>query len=358
MTTIGTIRRVAALGLMVTTGASLISESRGQVAYTPQVGTILNGAALQATPVVSADRRYVRMTLNPYFNTVNGFTTYSAPLGAVGGGGFGGGGFGGGGFGGGAAGGGGFAGMNGPIAGDGGMALAQGTPSIGTSPAIPRVGVAPVIPNGSMISPVAPDPFVGLGPGYHLNNRNGVVNIPPFEFYGLNGIGPFGPFGGVGGFGPIGGYGGFGGYNGFGDTGALGYGNLSLPPTPENSFGVYRAGNNLGADAGTGGPVDPNARPAQAGAASDDPFDTPGVNAPRRARSAHSRRTRHPAHRPTPQKSTRRPSAKVEPAPAEKPEPEDAQVKADRPVEPTEKEKPAEKPQPTPRRRSMLGSPR
>lgn len=353
MTTIGTIRRVAALGLMIATGASLISESRGQVAYTPQVGTILNGAALQATPVVSADRRYVRMTLNPYFNTVNGFTTYSAPLGAVGGGGFGGGG-----FGGGAAGGGGFAGMNGPIAGDGGMALAQGTPSIGVGPVVPRVGVGPVIPNGAMISPVAPDPFGGLGPGYHGNYSNGSVSLPPYGFPVMGGVGGFGPFGGVGGFGPIGGYGGFGGYNGFGDPGALGYGTLALPPTPENSFGVYRAGNNLGADAGTGGPIDPNARPAQAGAASDDPFDNPGANGPRRARSAHSRRARHPAHRPTPQKSTRRPSAKAEPAPAEKPELEDAQVKADRPVEPTEKEKPAEKSQPAPRRKSMLGAPR
>ena len=56
-------------------------SARSQVvAYQPQVASILNGAALQVTPVVSADRRYVRMTLNPYFNTVNGFTTYTAPL--------------------------------------------------------------------------------------------------------------------------------------------------------------------------------------------------------------------------------------------------------------------------------------
>ncbi len=352
MTTIGPIRRVAALGLIVATGTCLISTARGQVAYTPQVGTILNGAALQATPVVSADRRYVRMTLNPYFNNVNGFTTYSAPLGAVGGGGFGGGG-----FGGGAVGGGGFAGMNGPIAGDGGMALAQGTPSIGISPVVPRVGVGPVIPNGSMISPVLPGPSAGVGPGYNPYNNNGITNSSSLLYSELYGFGPYAPFGGMGGFGMIGGYGGFGGYNGFGFPGAAGYGGLSLPPTPENSFGVYRAGNTLGEDAGAGGPIDPNARPSQVGAASEDPFDTPGVNAPRRARSAHSRRARHPAHRPAPHKSTQRPSPKAEPAQAEKPELEDAEVKADRPVEPT-KEKPAEKPQPAPRRRSMLGSPR
>ena len=64
------------------------SVARAQIAYQPVVSPILNGVALSATPVVSADRRYVRMSLSPYFNTVNGFTTYSAPIGAVGGGGF------------------------------------------------------------------------------------------------------------------------------------------------------------------------------------------------------------------------------------------------------------------------------
>ncbi len=67
-------------------GARFDSVARGQIAYQPVVSPILSGVALNATPVVSADRRYVRMTLSPYFNTVNGFTTYSAPIGAVGGG--------------------------------------------------------------------------------------------------------------------------------------------------------------------------------------------------------------------------------------------------------------------------------
>jgi hypothetical protein len=112
MTTIGgKWRVVAALALVVAPGAWFPSVARGQIAFTPNVSAILNGAALQAAPVVSPDRRYVRMTLSPYFNTVNGFTTYEAQVGAVGGAGFG--------AGGGGGGGGGFAGMGGVIGGPG-----------------------------------------------------------------------------------------------------------------------------------------------------------------------------------------------------------------------------------------------
>lgn len=139
MTPIGRKWKAAAMGLVVAGGAWFNDAARGQsaVAYTPQVSGILNGAAMQVTPVVSADRRYVRVSVNAYFNTVNGFSTYSAPLGAVSGGGSGSiGGGGGGGLGGGLGGlgggggagaaggggvgaGGGFAGMNGPIGGMG-----------------------------------------------------------------------------------------------------------------------------------------------------------------------------------------------------------------------------------------------
>ncbi len=142
MTGIARIRRVAVMGLAAASawvwgsGQTAFGQG-GAIAYEPVVNWYLNGAALTATPVVSADRRYVRMTLNPYFNTVNGFTTYSAQLGAVSGGGVGGGGIGGGGggagggiggggggagggFGGGGAGGGAFVGgMNGVVAGGG-----------------------------------------------------------------------------------------------------------------------------------------------------------------------------------------------------------------------------------------------
>ena len=40
---------------------------------------------MTVTPAVSADRRYVRLSVNPFFNDVNGFTSFTTPLGAVGG---------------------------------------------------------------------------------------------------------------------------------------------------------------------------------------------------------------------------------------------------------------------------------
>jgi hypothetical protein len=104
------------------------SQSHAQIAYVPGIGFIPSGQTMTVTPAVSADRRYVRIGVNAFFNALNGFQTISFPGGAVGGGNFGGaiggfggvgggvGGFGGGfGAGGGVVGGGGFAGMNGPI---------------------------------------------------------------------------------------------------------------------------------------------------------------------------------------------------------------------------------------------------
>ncbi len=46
---------------------------------------------LTVTPVVSADRRYVRLTLTPFFNALNNLQTFTFPGGAVGGSGLGGG---------------------------------------------------------------------------------------------------------------------------------------------------------------------------------------------------------------------------------------------------------------------------
>jgi hypothetical protein len=109
------IRIAAGLGVILATGHGFEPVARGQaaIAYTPQVGFVPNGATLSVTPAVSADRRYVRLSVNPYFNTLNGFTTYSAPLAAVGGGGAGG-----------------FAGMNGLIggAGNAGGGMGGGAP--------------------------------------------------------------------------------------------------------------------------------------------------------------------------------------------------------------------------------------
>ena len=60
------------------------------VAFIPQVASFPNGVQLFVTPVVSADRRYVRMTLSPFFTAIEGFNTIQVPA-AVGGSGLGGG---------------------------------------------------------------------------------------------------------------------------------------------------------------------------------------------------------------------------------------------------------------------------
>src|SRR5260370_37958947 len=92
MTAIRNLKGVAVFGLVVLLGRCFDSGARGQVAFQPSVGVIFNGPALSVTPVVSADRRYVRLGINASFNAVNGFTNFSVPA-AVGGG-FGGGGVG------------------------------------------------------------------------------------------------------------------------------------------------------------------------------------------------------------------------------------------------------------------------
>ena len=79
------------------------SASAQAVAFRPGVASFPNGVSMSVTPVVSADRRYVRLGVSPYFTGLQGFDTFSVPA-AVGGGGFGG-------LGGGV----GFAGMDGPI---------------------------------------------------------------------------------------------------------------------------------------------------------------------------------------------------------------------------------------------------
>ncbi len=63
----------------------------GAVAYSPSIGLIPSGVTLTVTPVVSADRRYVRLTLTPFFNALNSLQTFTFPGGAVGGSGLGGG---------------------------------------------------------------------------------------------------------------------------------------------------------------------------------------------------------------------------------------------------------------------------
>jgi hypothetical protein len=83
------------------------AHAQGAVAFQPVIGTFPDGVQLYVTPVVTADRRYVRfVNLNPVFTTLEGFDNFVIPAAVSGGFGFGGGGFGGGG--GGGFGGGGF----------------------------------------------------------------------------------------------------------------------------------------------------------------------------------------------------------------------------------------------------------
>src|ERR1700677_4515147 len=76
----------AAFGLITLGFQGLVPHARGQaIAFEPIIGLAPTGSTLGVTPVVSADRRYVRLTVNPSFNVVNGFSTFGIP-GAVSGG--------------------------------------------------------------------------------------------------------------------------------------------------------------------------------------------------------------------------------------------------------------------------------
>ena len=87
----------------------------GAVGYTPIVTTVNEGVTLSAQAVISADRRFVRLTLTPFFTSITDVFTYQATGSGAGGGGGGQGGQGGGagGFGGGQFGGGGGGGQQG-----------------------------------------------------------------------------------------------------------------------------------------------------------------------------------------------------------------------------------------------------
>ena len=59
-------------------------QVRAQVAFQPNVATLPDGLSLSAVPAVSADRRYVRLSVNPSFQTVDGFQTLGVPFAASG----------------------------------------------------------------------------------------------------------------------------------------------------------------------------------------------------------------------------------------------------------------------------------
>ena len=111
-----TVQRPYVAGLVPTVGTAAVG-------FTPIPGFISDGITLNVSAVVSADRRYVRLTLAPFFTNLVDLFTFSFAGGGVGigGGGLGGGGIGGGGLGGGGIGGGGVGGGGGGIGGFGGI---------------------------------------------------------------------------------------------------------------------------------------------------------------------------------------------------------------------------------------------
>jgi hypothetical protein len=152
---------LAALGCIL----ALASTAKGQaVAFVPIVSSFPSGVTLPVTPVVSADRRYVRMTLNPMFTSLNGFDTVSIPA-AVSGGGVGGGG--GGGFGGGTGGGGaGAGGFGGGGAGFGGAFRSVAVPG--------ETYVAGM--NGVVSQDQASALQSYAGPGYHSPDASAMLS--------------------------------------------------------------------------------------------------------------------------------------------------------------------------------------
>ena len=105
------------LGLAAVSFAALLTPSaKAQaVAFQPIVSSFPEGAVLSVVPVVSADRRYVRLTVNPQFTALNGFDTLLVPAAVSGG------------PGGGLPGG--LAGLNGPMGGMGQAAPSAGAPA-------------------------------------------------------------------------------------------------------------------------------------------------------------------------------------------------------------------------------------
>jgi hypothetical protein len=78
---LATARRLAAPVLL---GVSFLAlapapSARAQVAFVPTIGQFPSGVTLPVTPVVSADRRYVRLTLTPQFNALEAINNISVP---------------------------------------------------------------------------------------------------------------------------------------------------------------------------------------------------------------------------------------------------------------------------------------
>lgn len=74
-------------GLAALSVAALLTPTvRAQaVAFQPVVSAFPDGVMMSATPVVSADRRYVRLGVNPQFTALNGFENFAVPAAVSGG---------------------------------------------------------------------------------------------------------------------------------------------------------------------------------------------------------------------------------------------------------------------------------
>jgi hypothetical protein len=73
-----------ALALAMANGGNRPFFRRGAVGYAPQIERFPEGAGFQATAVISADRRYVRVAPTPFFSQINEVNTFNFVTGAGG----------------------------------------------------------------------------------------------------------------------------------------------------------------------------------------------------------------------------------------------------------------------------------
>ena len=128
--------RIFVVGFLIVELFCLVDSARGQaIGFQPVPAVFPSGSILNVTPAVSADRRYVRMSLDVSFSQLTGFTTYSVPAAVSGGG----------------------AGMLGPLGGFGG-AIAPG--GIGGANGLHSTGLG-----GPTVAAAAPGFAAGLPAG-------------------------------------------------------------------------------------------------------------------------------------------------------------------------------------------------
>jgi hypothetical protein len=88
-TTTQTVQYASRALFLAALAACATSESaigQGAVAFQPTIATFPDGVMLNATPVVSYDRRYVRLGVDPQFTTLEQFNTFVIPAAVSGGG--------------------------------------------------------------------------------------------------------------------------------------------------------------------------------------------------------------------------------------------------------------------------------